>query len=93
MSFVMCVRSLHSCMTSLNAQLHGCLTWCDCVCSFSELPLAEVHTVANLMWAVVKLGADPLDGALLQGCVAQLLPRCCPAACKDAPWPCGISVS
>ena len=31
--------------------------------------------MANLMWAVVKLGANPLDGALLQACTRELLPR------------------
>ena len=31
--------------------------------------------MTNLMWATVKLGANPLDGAFLQACVRQLLPR------------------
>ena len=39
----------------------------------------EVHLLTNLMWAVAKLGANPLDGALFQGCIRQILPRCsCP---------------
>lgn len=42
---------------------------------FSELPLVEVHHLANLMWAIAKLGANPLDGALFQECIRQILPR------------------
>ena len=35
----------------------------------------EVHHLANLMWAVAKLGANPLDGAFFQECIRQILPR------------------